>query len=182
MHDHDCEGPIASLRHKVLVFKAVANAGVPASRSVFDDVWQWFDAVELVTPLPVLEMSDEERSRVSASILEDMVEVLERIEERVAKNDHRDHWIALSEGVDAGSLERLWREVAGAHAHFVNETCQPVDADDYVDERDNVVEFLMEEWELEDMDQVREGLRADTTMRMFVRRCGLDPDRVVQDI
>jgi hypothetical protein len=181
MCEDGCIGPVEAVRQRVRVFKAVMDAEVPVTAAVFEDLWHAFYGVELVVPLPVMKLSEQERFSISSTILGEMNDLLVELGDQTVGWPHEEQAEALENSPTAEKLEGLWRQIAGAHADMINERCDTIPEDEYVDERDSLVEYLMESEEM-GLDEFRERLSKDKEMRMFVRRCGLDPDRILQEI
>lgn len=179
MHS-EFESPIGGLRHEIRIFKAVMDAGVPATYGLFNSLWVWFSDVEICAPLQVMPLSEEQRIDVSRSIIGEMNDMVAQLEAGLDGLSDEEQEEVLTSGPAATRLRALWRELAGAHAEFVNRACEAIEEDEFEDERDSVIEALMDIWNVDDEEQLRSDLRTDGGMRMFVRRWGMDPDRLFQ--
>lgn len=167
------ENPIVATREDVAVFRAVLDAGVTVTDSVFKGVWQWFPDVELMVPLQAMALGDQERAALASQILGEMDEVFSVLENLWDHDGSEDDLARGSKQVDA-----LFRELASCYSDFVNAEVHVLPDEVRVVVEESMIERLMSQMDT-DEDTVRYRLKNDAALRMMLRMSGLDPDKVL---
>lgn len=165
--------PLPDLR----VLVACLDTETPPTEAVIGGIWRWFFDVELILPLPVMSMEDDERNRLGKEIASEMVEAFERIAKyRAAAESIKLPFRVSPE--DAAIVDNLWRELAGCYAEQVNRQVPTVEMDE--EEAESFYgSFVSRTADMFDVseDEIREALRTDSSFRMMLRLQGYDPDR-----
>jgi hypothetical protein len=144
---------------------------------MFNDIWSCFDAVEIITPLAIMPMTETERLAINATILRDMETALQTADDTTLGETSAEQYEYLIEHKDTEHIRNLWRELASANATIINDYCAEVPEEDYEDEIENLLEMIDHIWNFDD-EELRTAVATDSQLRMFIRRHGLNPDRV----
>lgn len=104
------------LRRDIVAARATLDALGALTHSVFNGVAHWFSNVEVerVHPLPVLVVSDEERTSLLGAVIDDLLTAIDAV--AVKNLDDDEAFEVLAPVVDS-----LWREFYGLHAPLLNE-------------------------------------------------------------
>jgi hypothetical protein len=167
---------ITEIRNDVQVLQAVIKADVPPTDIVINGVWRWFLDVELYLPLPVMELTTAEQKTFATTILEEMDTHFAKLETRWdhLTNEEKHH---LNQTDDSTIVNNLWRELAGVYAALINKSVTILDPEDKEAAEATAVEMLMHASGM-DEEEIRHRVRHDPTMRLMLRRSGIDPDHI----
>lgn len=182
-HDHDHPDILDNTNHDLKALQAVLTAGINPTDMVLNGVWRHFLDVELPLPLPVMEMTDDERRRYANDIITEMLTVLDALDTAFPRPRHTYEQIqAISASSLAANLNNLWRELAGVFGPLVNEAVQilPPEIKTFIES--TVLEGLMSAFDMTE-EEARDRVKNDPMLRLSLRRAGVDPDAVLeQDI
>lgn len=171
-HGNPFEEPQDDLR----VIDACIKQGVPVTPAVLDAAWGWFGDVEIILPIPEMGLAEEQRNALAAQVIDD---IIVEFGKAAAKWEDAPDETPVKEIApdEVEKIDSLWRELAGCFAPVLNEMVPEVP--DPLRERicSTMVENMAESFEVGE-DEVREALRSDSSLRMSLRRQGIDPDTV----
>jgi Asp-tRNA(Asn)/Glu-tRNA(Gln) amidotransferase C subunit len=148
---------------------------------MFNDIWTFFDSVEIVTPLAVMPMTDAERLEINAIILADLAQAVGAASDATVGQTNAEQYEYLNDSPESEVIRNLWRELASANARIINDQCSEVDEDDYEEEIEHILEMIGHVWNFDEQ-ELHDAISNDGQIRMFIRRHGLDPDRVLANL
>ena len=175
------------------VLKFLMENDGPVTLPVIEEVFSHFYDVELPLPLPVMDLSDDERKGLSVSIMDEMLETLEKIVEAVNQAEAEED---VEEDDEEGSeekiylsdicpelteeLDNLWRELAGCFAAEINSTIQkpftqPQEEEDFYEK---LLPNLADDLDITE-DEALSMVQNNSSLRLMLRRNGIDPDRII---
>lgn len=170
------ENVVTQILKEVRVMKAVVDAGVEVTDSVFKGIWQYFSDVELMVPLKVIELGKEEQLSLARDIIGEMEETFTKLENLCeGKTVEEQNEIAASPAGEA--VNNLWKEFAGCYPELVNAEIPILPEDIKSVMEENMIAALSDRFQM-DEDMIRYRLKNDSQLRMMIRMSGLDPDKL----
>lgn len=170
------ENLITDIRNDVQVLQAVIAAGITPTDIVINGVWRWFLDIELLLPLPVMELTDDERRMFASEIVSEMDAHFAKLETRWdLLSEEEKHTLNKSE--ESETVNALWRELAGVYANIINKGVTVLDPEDKQAAEATAIDMLVHASGM-DEEEIRHRVRHDPTMRLMLRRSGIDPDRI----
>lgn len=166
---------IAAAHADIRVMKAVVDADVEMTPAVVNAVWKWFQDVELMVPLPVMDMSDKMRLSLVKDILAEMDEAFTRLDQRSQDNGPAE----MQAYPEVALVDSLWRELAGCYADIVNAQITVLTPEEQEQAYEGALRYLQMTSDLDETEVLRQ-IKTDPALRMMLRRNGLDPDRFPQ--
>jgi hypothetical protein len=164
------------IKKDLTVLETLVKNNVEPTDSVINAIWRWFIDVELILPLPIMEFSEEERTKYALEIIEDLQKHFSILETKFSvMNDEEQKELSRSE--DAQIVNSLWRELAGMYATVINGEVAVLDEDEQEAAHAHAVEMLSHSSGM-DEEEIRDRIKYDPTMRLMLRKSGLDPDRI----
>lgn len=182
------EHPFAPPQLDLKVLRVCIETDTFVTPPVIDAVWAWFSDVEIVLPIPDMELKPEDRKRLSLDIIDEMIEEFKKAGEK---------WTAATEGLEydeeewdedypvpsevaeeeVQNVDTLWRELSGCLAATLNDMVPQFteEAAEYF--YAHILEQAADDFQVS-LDEVREALKTDVSFRMMLRRQGFDPDRI----
>lgn len=162
-----------SVRDDAVAMGVLAAARVTITPSVIRGLEQWFGDVEVLYPIPVMDLTSDEKydllHTVCCEIAQHFNELLSNCNGDVIDDE------ALS--LIAGKVDPLWREVTGILSTELNERFESQRVPD--DNKDQVIQMIKysvsESGDLDDP-SVNHKLKSDPEIRTHLRRLGIDPD------
>lgn len=170
------ENMISKIRKDLAVLRLVIENDLPVTDSTIKGLWQWFPDVELVLPLPIMPLTDEQRKEVSINILNDMDEAFAHIEKNFSELVEADE-----KGIETKEetlVNNLWRELAGCYAETINAEVPQLPEEIKETLGRGMYETLVNGFG-GDEDMLSYKLQNDSTLRMMIRMAGLDPDLLI---
>jgi len=167
---------MTEVKKDLTVLEILIKNNIEPTSSVMNAIWRWFIDIELILPLPVMEFSDKERTKYASEIVADLQKnfsILEQQYEKFTEEEKRE----LSHSEEAEIVNSLWRELAGVYASIINEEVAVLDEEEQEVAHANAVEMLSYSSGM-DEDEIRDRIKHDPTMRLMLRKSGLDPDRI----
>jgi hypothetical protein len=164
------------IRGDLAVFRAILSAGLAVNDSVLKGIWRWFSDVELMVPLPVMELTEAERSTLAWDIVAEMDELFAELESSAAcaAGDA----LPVLAGTEHGRrVNLLWKELAGCYPLLINAEIPVLPPRVRAVLEGRIVHSLAEQYQVDEA-EVRRRLRTDEMLRMTIRMAGLDPDRI----
>lgn len=167
---------ITRVKADTKVFEVVVQAGVPMTEAVLNAVWRWYIDVELYLPLPEMPMEEKERLSLAQDILSEMEGLLTVVENKfdTFTDEEKENLADLPE---SQALNNLWRELAGVYAYLINEGVPALSEEEQATAHEHAVEMLHDSSGMDEA-EIRDRIRHDPTMRLMLRRSGLDPDKI----
>lgn len=167
---------ISEVLGDVRALRAIAQASVPITEPALQGVWRWFIDVELLLPLPVMPLGDAERETYATDILNEMDAIFTRMEAQydLLTEEQRSN---LNTSPDSIAVNALWRELAGVYAPIINRSVTVLSDEERETAHEHALEMLCTTSGM-DEDEMRDRIRHDPTLRLMLRRSGLDPDKV----
>lgn len=166
---------VSQAREDVRVFQAVVAAGAPVTDAVMHGLWQWFLDVELMLPLPVMDLNERERTRYASEILAEIDRILALMEASPLPPQNPTEAAIYADR--AGDVDKLWRELAGVYAPIVNRSVMVLTDEQREYAHERVIPAICDSSGI-DEDEARERVRHDPSLRLMLRRSGIDPDRI----
>jgi hypothetical protein len=162
---HPLDDLVADLKVLRLV---AATEEVQITDTVATGVWAWFADVEFALPIPEMTIADKERTQLIVAICDEMADVAAQAR---AQHPHPESQPPATVAKLYAQLDTLWRELSGALAPVLNSSLpDPMSAEEYQRTISQFRSgFTPEEWQHQ---------LQDPTVRMSLRRMGLDPDRL----
>lgn len=167
---------ITKVKADTKVFEVVVKSGVPMTEAVLNAVWRWYIDVELYLPLPEMPMADQERLTLAQEILSEMEDILTVVENKF-DTFTEEEMENLANLPESQALNNLWRELAGVYAYLINEGVPTLSEEEQAAAHEHAVEMLHDSSGM-DESEIRDRIRHDPTMRLMLRRSGLDPDKI----
>jgi hypothetical protein len=171
------ENTISQIRADLAITSVVVNSGLPLNEYVLKGLWRWFQDVELLVPLPVMDLADAERQSLGSQILVEMDQIFASLEIQFEKATSEKEREALAVGPDGIAVNNLWREFAGVYATLINDEVTVLPDKFRKQMQANMIDQLSERYD-QDPDVIRYRLKNDTQLRMMLRMAGLDPDQI----
>ena len=166
---------VSEARADIRVLKALIATDTPVTWPVLNAVWRWFLDVEIVLPIPVMDLSDGEKKALATDVINDLDESFGRLEAQV----DADPETPMEGNVEVQHVNALWRELAGIYAPMVNDSVQEVPEEIRPLIMAQAVTMLAQSSGL-DMEDAIEHVRTDPVVRMMLRRSGIDPDDAIR--
>lgn len=170
------ENLISEVRSDLAVLRTVVESDTPVTETILNGLWRWFIDVELMLPLPVMDLTDAERKRYATEILTEMDALFAHLEERFPSMTEEEQE-SLHTTDEALATNALWRELAGVFAALINRGVAVLSEEEAAEAHEHAVEMLCATSGMEE-DEIRDRIRHDPTMRLMLRRSGIDPDRI----
>lgn len=169
------ENIITVIRKDIKVAKAVANADLELTPAIVNSIWKWFQDVEILVPLDIMPISEEERISLTKDILVEMDEHFVILEQKVAEA------IALGQEFDGPNspegkkVDALWKELAGCYASYINDEVPDLPEGIQRLVAETIVKEVADKYGISEDDAISKILN-DSKLRMMLRMSGIDPD------
>lgn len=168
---------ISEVRSDIQAFKAIVQSGAAVPDWAVNAIWRWFFDQELRVPLPIMPMSENERRDLASAILDEMEThfvALEKISNEGGEDEGQD----LNSTEDGQRVNQLWRELAGCYAHLLNRSVTVLSEEEAEIAYVSIIPALIATSGASE-EEIVERIRYDGSTRMFLRRSGIDPDRLL---
>jgi hypothetical protein len=165
---------IERIRDDLRVLRVLADNNISPTDAALSGLWRHFGDIELVLPLPVMSLTPSRQHALSRAILAEMDAAFIRLAEVEAQFGE-----APTTGSLADVVNQMWREYAGTWAEVINAGMVHIPTEI----RPQVAAQLLADLRAAFGDEdAATRLREDTTLRMSIRRSGLDPDALLADM
>lgn len=156
-------------------FRQIITAKIDITATLLATVSRWFNNVEIVYPIAVMELGEAERRTLAGHIIDEMITAFDTALADIEKGDEGEEVISRA----AKILDPLWRELSGIYATVLNAEYEAAIAETDPEEIRQMLEQtaeMMAEMSGEDIETIRAHMRSDENVRAKLRRFGVDPD------
>jgi hypothetical protein len=165
---------ITPIRADLAVLGAVLDADVEVTDQVINGVWRWFQDIEIAVPLPVMDLTSDERRTLATTILIEMDDLFAGLED-LCEGKSAKSQAAVAKTPEADRVNNLWKELAGCYAELVNDEIPELPESLRASIIESMLEDLADRFGITE-DAVRTRVRTDSSLRMMLRMNGLNPD------
>lgn len=169
------ENIITVIRKDIKVAKAVANADLELTSGIINSIWKWFQDVEILVPLPIMEISEEERISLTKDILIEMDDQFMILEQKVAEAIGVGQDFDGPDSPEGRKVDALWKELAGCYASYINAEVPDLPEGIQRLVAETIVKEIADKYDLSEDDAV-DKILSDSKLRMMLRMSGIDPD------
>lgn len=169
--------PLELTTKDLRVAKAVLSSNeTEMTLGVMHSIWRWFQDVDLALPLPVMPLEDKERRAIAKEVVDEMLVLIPQIAAIKSSSFSYDEWRERSKN-EITQLDALWKEFAGCYSDLLNSEIPEIPAQAKEEAQQSFVAGFSEAFHLSE-DEVRNLIKTDPSMRLMLRRAGLNPDEI----
>lgn len=148
----------------------------PITEHVFGAVANWFDDVEIIYPIAVMDISETEKRNLANAIATEMTKFFEVALQKAEANEFSKEDFELL-GLE---VDPLWRELTGVFAKELNDqfTASQQDDQNPIESIGKLIEMIAGTYGEEGVEDFKNKAKTDKHFRAQLRRMGLNPDNL----
>ena len=150
---------------------------VAVTPAVIEAVAKWFHDVEIIFPIPQMELDENEKRSLTSEIADELVS---EFRSAIAKVNARGELADEDFEQLARNTDPLFRELSGVYADQLNAQFEEnrVDAEDAQEAINDMLSMIERMHGQDGLAEFRTRSKTDSTLRAQLRRMGLDPDKI----